>query len=311
MATPSDPLLPVSPGARPDLFGPPTLAPALSLRDPTFAPAAVGASNLALELHPSFLRVAAVETPLARLRLLEEFSLPHPSADELSLHDVRDLMNGYDVLTRNFWHSVRILVNNQSFTFVPDALFRKEYAVRYLELARGTSLAGEKVHYTRHPGWNVVTVFSVPIRLDDWLMSVYPFEKMLVFHQLDGLLALALSGKASGGKRLYLMLENGAVSLVHTDDGKLVYANRFAFRSSTDLAYYLLFALDELNLNPETLDVRTGGNLGADDELFRTLREHLPRVQLGGWPAPVAFDGPFADLEPHRFAGLTRIGTLP
>jgi len=304
-----DPLLPVPPGARPETFGAHTLTPALSRRDPAFTPAAVGASNLAIELHPHFLRVAAVEAPSARLRLLEEFGLPHP-AEEISLHDLRDAMGGNDVLTRNFWHSVRILVNNQSFTFVPDALFRKEYAVRYLELARGASLTTEKVHYTRHPGWQAVTVFSLPARLDDWLMSVYPFEKLLMFHQLDGLLALALGGRSSGAK-LLLFLENGAVSLVHTDDGKLLYANRFAFRSSTDLAYYLLFALNELKLDPETLDVQAGGELGADDEFHQTLREHLPRVQLGGWPAAVAFDGPFAGLEPHRFAGLTRIATLP
>lgn len=287
------------------------LSPTLSRRAPAFAPASVGTCTLALELHPHFLRVAVVEARTARLQLLEEFPLPHPSADEPSLHDVRDAVGGYDVLTRNFWHSVRLVVHHPSFTFVPESLFRKEYAVRYLELARGTSLAAEKVHHTRHPGWQAVAAFSVPARLDDWLMSVYPFEKLLVFHHLDALLALALHDKPSGEKRLLLWLETGAVSLVHTDGGHLVYANRFVYRSTTDLAYYLLFALNELNLDPETLHARAGGNLEADDALHRTLREHLPRVQLGGWPAPVAFEGPFVGLEPHRFAGLARIATLP
>lgn len=301
----------MSTGARPESFGAPTLTPALSQRDPAFTPSAVGACTLTLELHPHFVRAAVVDAQSARLRLLEEFSLPRASTDEPSLHDVRDAVGGNDVLTRNFWHSVRILVNTQSFTFVPEGLFRKEYAVRYLELARGASLTTEKVHYTRHPGWQAVTVFSIPARLDDWLMSVYPFEKLLMFHQLDGLLALALSGKSPGTKRLLLFLENGAVSLVHADGGRLVYANRFAFRSTTDLAYYLLFALNELNLDPTTLDVQAGGHLSPDDDVHRTLREHLPQVTLGGWPAPVSCEGPFAGLDAYRYAALTRIATLP
>lgn len=301
----------MSPGARPDAFGAPTLPPVFSHRDPAFTPAGVGSCTLALELLPNALRVAVVDAQSARLRLLEGFDLPHPSSDEPSLHDVRDAVGGNDVLTRNFWHSVRLLVNNQSFTFVPESLFRREYAVRYLELARGTSLTTEKVHYTRHPGWNAVTVFSVPARLDDWLMSVYPFEKLRMFHQLDALLAVALGGKSSGEKQLLLFLETRAVSLAFVDGGRLVYANRFTYRSTTDLAYYLLFAVRELNLDPETLRVQAGGQIDPDDEVHRTLREYLPGVQLGGWPPTVAFDGPFAGLEAHRFAGLTRIATLP
>lgn len=285
------------------------MTPALSWRDPAFGPAAVGSSTLALELHANYLRVAVVEASQGQPRLLEEFSLSTAPTEELSRHDVQDVMNGYDVLTRNFWHSVRIMVNNQSFTLVPEALFRKEYAVRYLELARGTSLAAEKVYFTRHPDWNAVLVFSLPARLDDWLMSVYPFEKLRMFHQLDALLALAAEDKPTEGKHLNAFLETGAVSLVYLDGGRLVYANRFAFRTLNDLAYYLLFALGELGIEPDELDVRVWGQIEPNDETHRTLRDYLPRVQVGISTSPIAPDGPFAGLAAHRYAGLLGIAT--
>lgn len=282
----------------------------LSRRDAALTPAAVGASNLTLELHPNYLRVAVVDARSAQRRLLEEFTLSGPTADGPSLHDVRDVVNGYDLLARNFWHSVRVLLDHQSFTLVPDALFRKEYAVRYLELARGTALVGEKVYFNRHPGWNAVTVFSLPARLDDYLQSVYPFEKLRMFHQVDALLALALEGRPPGGRHLIAFLETGSVCLVYLDAGRLVYANRFAFRTLNDLVYYLLFVLEELSIAPGDLDVHAWGQIEPDDETHRTLREHLPRLHVGDLRSSIALAGPFADISAHRYAGLFRIASL-
>lgn len=310
MATHPDPLLSSPAQPRSDAFGAPPLTPVLSWRDPSFSPSDIGVSNLAVELHARFLRVAVVDARQNRCRLLEEFTLSHPGTDEPPLHDVRDLMNGYDLLTRNFWQSVHLVVNNQSFTLVPDGLFRKEYAVRYLELARSTSLAAEKVHFAPQPRWNAVTVFSLPARLDDWLQGLYPFEKLRLFHPVDALLTLALNAHSGSEKRLLALLENESVSLVYHDGPHLVYANRFAFRTLNDLAYYLLFALEELSLDPEALDAQVWGQFEPDDETHRTLREYLPRVRVGDPPPALPSGEPVLGFSPHRYAGLLSLASL-
>ncbi len=288
----------------------PGVAAVFSLRDPQFNPAAVGSSNLAIELGGQYLRLAVVEARQAQRQVVEEFSLGGTNPDEPLLHDVRHLMSNHDVLTRNFWASVRVTVNNQSFTLVPEPLFRKEYAVRYLELARGTSLVAEKVHHTHHPGWNTVVVFSLPARLDDYLQSVYPFEGLRFFHQMDILLAVALEGKPSGGKHLLLMLEKASVSLLYLEEGRLVYANRFAYRTLNDLIYYVLFALNELSLAPADLDVHAWGQLEPDDATHRGLAEYLPNVHVGDLRSSVPLSGPFADLPTHRYVGLLKAASL-
>jgi hypothetical protein len=283
------------------------VAPAFSRRDPAFGPGAVGTSNLALEFSAGYLRLAVVDAQQTTRRWVEEFSLSGTHPDEPSLHDVRHLMSSHGVLTRNFWNSVRVLVNNQSFTLVPEVLFRKEYAVRYLELARGTSLTAEKVHFTRHPGWQAVLVFSLPTRLDDYLQGVYPFDGLRFYHQMDGLLSLVQEGRPPTGKHLVMALETSSVSLILVEENQLAYVNRFACGTPNDLVYYVLFALNELGLSPADVSAHAWGQLEEGDERYQLLSKYLPDFQIGSLPSPVPLTGAFADLPTHRFAALLRV----
>jgi len=292
-----------------EAFGDSALTPAFSRRDPTFAPAAIPQSTLALELAAQYLRVGVATA--GQFRLLEEFVLDgSPGTEEPSVHDVRHLMSNHNVLTRNFWKAVRVVVNNQSFTLVPEPLFKKEYAPRYLELARGGALTQEKVHFTRHPHWQAVTVFSLPARLDDWLLGVYPFEALHLSHQLDTQLTMAASlatGAAATGRHLLLSIEKRSVGLVLLDDGHLCYANRFAYQATIDLVYYVLFVLNELKINPADLGGQAWGQITPDGEVYRELVGYLPRLRVGEVPLPIEPSGAFADVSLNQYANLLRL----
>lgn len=296
-------------------FAGPTVSPVFSRRDASFVPGAVRTSVMVLELDAHYLRLAVADAPTDadsthRVRLLEEFAMPGSGGDEPTLHDVRHLMSSHDVMTRNFWQSVRVLVSNQSFTLIPESLFRKEYAIRYLELARGTALTNERVYYTRHPEWQAVTVFSLPARLDDWLMSLYPFEKLQFFHQTDALIELGHDVLPPEGKAFLLYLETASVGMVYCEAGRLHYANRFVFRTISDLVYYVAFVLNELKIDPAEITVLAMGQFNANSEAYNELAKHLPGFALRHPSVGASLKDGFADIASHQYAALLRTFAL-
>jgi hypothetical protein len=61
---------------------------------------------------------------------------------------------------------------------------------------------------------------------------------------------------------------------------KLVFFNSFAISSPEDALYFLLFSLEQLNLDPESLKLRLLGEITEDDRLYEFCTEYFENVSL-------------------------------
>ncbi|MBC7893700.1 MAG: DUF3822 family protein, partial [Sphingobacteriaceae bacterium] len=139
--------------------------------------------------------------------------------------------------------------------------------------------------------------------------GVYPFEALHLSHQLDTLLTLAAAlatGAAATGRHVLLSIEKRSVGLVLLDDGRLCYANRFAYQATIDLVYYVLFVLNELKINPAELNGQAWGQIMPDGDVHRELAGYLPRLRVGEVPSSVEPGGAFADVPLSQYANLIK-----
>lgn len=277
------------------------LAPTIHFRDEYLDLNALSKYALHLELDAHFLRYAVIDPVGNRCLNFEEYRWGNETADEQVLATLRGIIDQHEILPRNFWKSVQVLVSNPSFTLIPEPLFRKEYAVKYLELARGIALSGETVRHQHHPAWETVNVFSLPTPLHDYLAGLYPFDEFRLVHQTDLLLDVA---RQFTEKTFLIAVEPTSVTMLYAYKWKLFYCNRFEYRDVKDLIYYVLFVMSELRLNAAQLPVVTFGDIEEGSDAYIALHKYLGQLEVG-LPESLAAPRLTGNAHPaHRYVNL-------
>ncbi len=230
---------------------------------------------------------------------LESYDLgENPSEDQI-LGQVQNIVKTHDLLNGMFWKSVSLSINNQSFTLIPRELFKKEYASRYLLLARGTALKDtEEAHYYEHQALGANNVFSVEKKTLSLLQELYPFQDFRLLHQTSGLINIAMQYRQSNVSVFY---EKDAFSLVYANNQQLQYCNRFLFKTQADFVYYVLFVLKELQIENTYAEVFLYGDIEANDLNYKELQKFVPHLTIGNNQSKVQLTN---ELSAHKFASV-------
>ena len=202
------------------------------------------------------------------------------SKENVSVYDyLSSIYETHDFLKSLKWKSVEIIIDNQSFTLVPLDLFKKEYTNRYLQLVRGQQLAEtEEVHTYTHENLGIVNVYSSDRDLYNWLSDTYPLVDMTLKHKTSQLIEFGVF--TSKAQTAFLYFGNQYFTMVITANGALKFCNRFTFKTPQDLLYYVLFVMNELEIEPDEIILRVSGNITEQSKNFDLLNQYLPNVKL-------------------------------
>jgi hypothetical protein len=68
--------------------------------------------------------------------------------------------------------------------------------------------------------------------------------------------------------------------IVVVQNQHLLLFNSFEYRTPEDFVYYLLFAAEQLNLNPEHFKLELLGEISEDDEFYKMAYTYIRNVSL-------------------------------
>jgi hypothetical protein len=69
--------------------------------------------------------------------------------------------------------------------------------------------------------------------------------------------------------------------VVVKQEQKLVLANQFSIKTQEDVLYYVLFILEQYQLNPLTATITIVGNLDSNSSLISSLKKYIKNIRLG------------------------------
>jgi hypothetical protein len=81
--------------------------------------------------------------------------------------------------------------------------------------------------------------------------------------------------------KMYINISQVHFEILVVQKGKLLFYNMFEFSTKEDFIYYTLFTIEQLKLNPETLEVLLLGDVNKDHELFKIAYKYIRFVDLG------------------------------
>ena len=215
--------------------------------------------------------------------IANKLSLSHslPFKREVSpfdLHrEIRQSFREEGVLDYSFSEVIAIH-RNALFSLVPLPLFQEEKLPDYLKY-NAKILATDHLDFDVITGLDAVNVYVPFANVNNFLYDLFgEFEfKHSGTVLLETLIKLPSSRQ---GTICYVHLAESQMDLVVFANKKLFFYNSFAISSAEDVLYFLLFSLEQLNLDPESLRLRLLGEVTEEDRVYEFCSEYFENVSL-------------------------------
>ncbi|WP_373515768.1 DUF3822 family protein [Persicitalea sp.] len=284
-----------------------SLLPTVKVADPDFDIKSIAQCTLCIEIDESRFRFCFVQANSMRCLWLEDYAFDTFLNEEEYLDKLKIIADEHPFLTSDQWKDVRVSVNTHDFTLIPTALFRREYAGEYLQLATGSE-ALDKNRVMSHllPYVNAHTIFTIPTQWSDWLLGLFPLQHIEFYHLSSPMIigTIVSHSEYREQKLVTIHMEENYFTLIYSDDKKLKFCNRFQYQSPLELTYLVLFSMNQLEVLPDEIKAKLYGEITPFSDVYIELAKFLPSLQFGNNPTTLAYTNGFEDIPEHRYFGL-------
>ncbi len=225
-------------------------------------------------------------------------SIPDPLRQAIWLKEISEQSR---ILKNDRFKNTSVAVVNELSTLVPSALFRKEDAEKYFHF--NFSDTNAVIHAESIRSFDTVNTFAVSKPVEDAMNHI--FNQPAIHHHATSLLeGIFLSFKKSNDKTLLLNIREGFVDIIVTEGKKLIFINSFGYKNSDDLLYYVMFACDRLQLNPETVSAFLMGGVEKESIAYHALYKYIRNISFAPRLNVFDFSYVFKEIPAHFYFNL-------
>ncbi|NCO63634.1 MAG: DUF3822 family protein [Flavobacteriales bacterium] len=192
-----------------------------------------------------------------------------------ALDRIKHVFNTEDALKNNF-KSVHVTHVNELSTLVPKALFNEDNLADYLKF-NSKILKTDFITFDEIALNDSVNVYVPYVNINNFIYDTFGsftykhFSTILI----ENILAI---DKNSESQKVYVHVESNHFEIVILDKGNLIIYNTFEYSNEEDFMYYLLFTIEQLQLNPETIKVLFLGQIKKEDPLYKIAYQYIRHI---------------------------------
>ena len=173
---------------------------------------------------------------------------------------------------------VVVIHRNNLFSLVPKPLFDKAELANYLKF-NVKILANDLVEYDEIGSYDLVNVYVPFVNINNYIYDLFgEFEFM---HHGTVMVQSLLNSHSNGNDPIcYVHVADKQMDITVLTQKQLLFFNSFLFITKEDFIYYLLFTLEQLKLNTETIKLRLFGSIDMEDELYNIAYKYVQHISL-------------------------------
>jgi len=197
---------------------------------------------------------------------------PFQLADEL-----QQLLEKHDIQKTAF-SEVVVIHRNNLFSIVPKALFQVEDLPNYLKF-NAKILATDHIAYDQIEGHELVNVYVPFVNINNY---IYDLFGEFVFKHNGTVMMQSLLNERTNGKQpmCYVHAAEQQLDITVVQNKKLVFFNTFDFSTHEDFLYYVLFTIEQLKLDTDTVQLRLFGDIKEGDALYNLCYSYIKNVSI-------------------------------
>ena len=174
--------------------------------------------------------------------------------------------------------SVLVIYQNELSNLVPKDLFNEEQSADYLKF-NSKILKSDFISHDEIAINESVNVYVPYMNINNFIFDTFGvFEYK---HSSTILIDSFLQNEIKNhDATIYINVNHQHFELIAIKDKKLLLYNSFEFLTKDDIIYYLLFAIEQLQFNPETVQLKLMGLVEKDDEIYTIIYTYVRFVEL-------------------------------
>jgi len=174
--------------------------------------------------------------------------------------------------------SIKIIYENELSALVPKPLFNKDCLADYLKF-NSKILKTDYITYDPILANDSVNVYVPYVNINNYIYDRFgEFEfKHFSTILIDSILTIE---KHSSFAKMYVNVCVSHFEIIIVENNLLKLYNTFEFSTKEDFIYYILFAAEQLQLNPEEFQLHLIGNIHAEDDLYKIAYKYIRNVKI-------------------------------
>ena len=184
-------------------------------------------------------------------------------------------------------------------TLIPNELFDKEKKHLYLDfLCENTE--NIKLDISKK---NNCTVYSIEDKLSQTIQQIQPNikEKNSTIVIISQLIKQYSHLKE---KIAFLFVYTNKIDMYIIEKESLIFQNCFKVSNNTDILYFTLFCFEQLNLDPNSIELYLFGNIERGDENYSLLYKYIRNLKFGRNCNTLSFSEELKKVSSHNFFSL-------
>lgn len=176
------------------------------------------------------------------------------------------------------YDDVLVIHNNNLSTFVPTPLFDENYLGSYLQYNTKV-FETDFFAYDEISNYDMNTVYIPYVNMNNFFIDKFgTFDykhanSILVTKLLD-------ASKNIDDKKMMVHFSSSHFEIIVIQNQKLLLFNSFEYQTPEDFIYYILFAAEQLNMNPENFPLELIGNITEESDFFKIAYKYVRNVSL-------------------------------
>jgi len=234
--------------------------------------------RLSIQISLNGLSFCVLEESSKTITHLKHFGFNKKLTPFELLDHVKDIFATEEIL-KNSFNTVNVIYVNELSTLVPKPLFDENSLADYLKF-NSKILKSDFIAFDEIAANDSVNVYVPYVNVNNFIYEKYGtfsykhFSTILIDHILK-------IEKNSAKPIMYINISQVHFEILVVQKGKLLFYNMFDFSSKEDFIYYTLFTIEQLKLNPETLEVLLLGDINKEHEFFKIAYKYIRFVDLG------------------------------
>lgn len=271
---------------------------ACSYIDEAFDEKKVSDYHLVIQISIDSVWLAVNEKSKYKYIAFENYTFQHVYGFEV-VSDLLDVLAKESRLMNRKYGSVACVIVNNLSTIIPSPLFEKSRKELYLKF--NAKLQGDElVIVDELKNLDAKNVFALPINLKAKLEYLY---KNISYHHFSSVLieGLLIQNKNQTTKKLYVHVQPSHFEAIVIEGKNLLFYNTFNHHTAEDFIYYLLFVCEQLQLNPENIEVVLLGEIERNSDIYLIAQKYVRNLKFGERADDADYSYQLQTLPKHHY----------
>jgi hypothetical protein len=179
-------------------------------------------------------------------------------------------------LHQKLFDEVTVVHKNTLFGIVPKALFDSNSLSEYLKFNTRV-FPTDTLAYDEVENQDMVTVYVPYVNINNYVYDI--FGEFTFLHNGTIIIQSLLNGYGNHKEAIcYAHVSKKQLDVCVIAQKKLLLYNSFLYETKEDFAYYLLFVLEQLELDNDQVPVKLFGAMEEDDPIYELCQKYIKNI---------------------------------